>query len=139
MRSSQICQPHIVTGDALDDSIGGIEAENARLKDQVKELEEALIPMPLLANPLAIAMPKTPAAKLKGSSSLLTSSRGYMENNIKKRMELIAEAWETSQTMTSLGARAHRLLEHLQAELKGEECFYLNMVLPFGTIVNNMT
>jgi hypothetical protein len=31
------------------------------------------------------------------------------------------------------------LLEHLQAELKDEEHFYLNMVLPFGTIVNNMT
>jgi hypothetical protein len=54
-------------------------------------------------------------------------------------MELIVEAWETSQTMTSLGMRAHRLLEHLQPELKYEEHFYLNMVLPFGTIVNNMT
>ena len=54
-------------------------------------------------------------------------------------MELIAEAWETSQTMTSLGMRAHRLLEHLQPELKYEEHFYLNLVLPFGTIVNNMT
>jgi hypothetical protein len=36
MRSSQICQLHIVIGDALDYSIGGIEAENARLKDRVK-------------------------------------------------------------------------------------------------------
>jgi hypothetical protein len=102
-------------------------------------LEEALIPMPLLANPLAIAMPATPAAKLKGSSSLLTSCRGYVENNIKKRMELITEAWETSQTMTSLGTRAHNLLEHLQADLKDEEHFYLDRVLPFHTIVNNMT
>jgi hypothetical protein len=126
MRSSQICQLHIASGDALHDSIGGIEAENARLKDRVKELEEALIPMPLLANPLAIAMPATPAANLKGSSSLLASCRGYVENNIKKRMELVTEAWETSQTITSLGTRAHSLLEHLQAELKDEEHFYLN-------------
>ena len=65
MWSSQICRLQIVTKDAFDDSIGGIEAENARLKDRVKELEEALIHMPLLANPLAIAMPATLAAKLK--------------------------------------------------------------------------
>jgi hypothetical protein len=32
MRPSQICRLHIATKDALDDSIGGIEAENARLK-----------------------------------------------------------------------------------------------------------
>jgi len=41
--------------------------------------------------------------------------------------------------MTSLGTRAHRLLEHLEVELKVEEHFYLNIVLLFGTIVNNMT
>jgi len=61
MCPSQISRLHRATEDALDDSIGGIEAENARLKDRVKELDEALIPMPLLANPLAIAMPATPA------------------------------------------------------------------------------
>jgi len=95
--------------------------------------------MPLLANPLEIAMPATPATNLEGFSSLLTSCRGYMENNINKIMELITEAWERSQTITSLGTRAHSLLEHLQAELKDEEYFYLNIVLPFDTIVNNMT
>ena len=31
------------------------------------------------------------------------------------------------------------MLQHLQAELKDEENFYLKTVLPFGTIVNNMT
>jgi hypothetical protein len=95
--------------------------------------------MPLLVIPLAIAMPATPATKLKGSSSLLTSCRGYVENNIKKRMELIVEAWETSQTMASLGTRAHTLLEHLQADFKNEERFYLDTVAPFGTHVNKMT
>ena len=92
MRSSQICQIHIESEYALHDSIGGIEAENARLKDWVKELEESLIPMPLLSSPLEIAMPATPTTKLKGSSSLLALCRGYVENNIKKRMELIVEA-----------------------------------------------
>jgi hypothetical protein len=77
--------------------------------------------MSLFASPLAIAMPSTPVAKLKGSFSLLASCRGYVENNIKKRMELITEAWETSESMASLGTRAHALLKHLQADLKNEE------------------
>jgi len=124
-----------VRGDALHDSIGGIEAENARLKDRVKELEEALIPMPLLVNPLSIAMPATPTTNLKASSNFLGSRRGYVENNIRKIMELVTEAWKTSQTITSLGTRAHSLLKHLQAELKDEEHFYLSIILPFGTIV----
>jgi hypothetical protein len=93
----------------------------------------------LLANPLAIVILATSAAKLKGSSSLLALCRGYVENNIKKRMELITDAWETSQSMTSLGTRAHSFPEHLQEELKDEEHFYLNTVLPFGTIVKDMT
>jgi hypothetical protein len=58
-------------------------------------LEEALIPFPLLVSPLAITVLATPAAKLKGSSILLTSCRGYVKKNIKKIMELITEAWET--------------------------------------------
>jgi hypothetical protein len=53
MWSSQISLFHRVTGDALDDSIGGIEAENARLKDRVKEFEEAFIATPEFASPLA--------------------------------------------------------------------------------------
>jgi hypothetical protein len=105
----------------------------------ISELEEALIPMPLLAIPLAIAMAATLATKLKGSSSLLASCRGYVENNIKKIMELITEAWERSQSMASLGTRPHTLLEHLQEDLKNEERFYLNTVIPFVTHVNNMT
>jgi hypothetical protein len=137
MRLSQICQLHNTTGEALHDSIGGIEADNSILKDRVKELEEALIPMPLFVNPLAIAMPATPATNLKESSTLLASCRGYLENNIKKRMELVTKAWKTSQTITSLGTKAHSLLEHLQAELKDEEIFFLKMVIPFGTIVSN--
>jgi hypothetical protein len=38
MQPSQISQLHRETKDALDDSIGGIEAGNDRLKDRVKEL-----------------------------------------------------------------------------------------------------
>jgi hypothetical protein len=105
MQLSQIFQLHNVSGYALHDSIGGIEPENAILKDWVKELEEALIPMSLLVNHLAIVMSSTLAANLKSSSSLLASCKGYVENNIKKRMELVTEVWKTSQTITSLGTR----------------------------------
>ena len=88
MRPSQISKIHRATGDALDDSIGGLEAENTKLKEIIKELEEALMPLPILSSPLAMIGPTTPAAKLKGSSSLLTSVKGYVEKNIKKIIEL---------------------------------------------------
>jgi hypothetical protein len=80
MRPSQICQLHTATREALHDSIGGIETENARLKDRIKELEDAFIPMPLLVNPLAIAMPGTPAPNVKASSTLLASGYRGVEN-----------------------------------------------------------
>ena len=60
--------------------------ENGRLSDQIKELEEDFILTVVFANPLAKNMLATPANKLKGSSSLLTSCRGYVEKNIKKIM-----------------------------------------------------
>ena len=72
MRPSQVSRIHRVTNDALDDSIGGLEAENVKLKEQIKELEETLMPLPLLANPLEIFGPTMPTAKLKGSSTLFT-------------------------------------------------------------------
>jgi hypothetical protein len=38
----------------------------------IKELEETLIPLPVLSSPLEIIGPTTLAAKLKGSPSSLT-------------------------------------------------------------------
>jgi hypothetical protein len=89
MQSSQIYKIHRAIGDALDDSIGGLEAKNTKLKERIKELEDALMPLPILANPLSMVTPTTPANKLKGSSSLLTMVRSYVKKNIKKRMSLI--------------------------------------------------
>jgi hypothetical protein len=123
----------------LDDSIGGIEVENTKLKERIKELEETLMPLPLLVSPWEIVGPTTPTAKLKGSSSLLTSAMIYVENNIKKRMALIIEAWEILKNMTSFGSRVHSFHEYLKANLKNEEDFYLDVVVPFGVKVSNMT
>ena len=50
MRPSQISKIHRETGDALDDSIDGLEAEDANLKENIKELETALMPLPILAS-----------------------------------------------------------------------------------------
>jgi hypothetical protein len=72
MRPSKISRINKETGDALDNSIGGLKAKNIKLKEMIKELEETLKPLPLLAIPLEIVKPTTPAAKIKGSSSLLT-------------------------------------------------------------------
>jgi hypothetical protein len=139
MRPSQISIIHKATSDALDDSIGGIEAKNINLKERIKELEETLMPLPLLTSPLAIVGSATPATKIRGSSSLLTSSRCYVENNITKRMALIKEAWEISKNMISFDSRVHAFLEYLQTNLINEEGFYLDVMVPFGIKVSNIS
>jgi hypothetical protein len=92
------------------------------------------MPLLVLASPLAMIGPTTPATKLKGSTSLLTSSRGYVEKNIKKIMELITEAWEMSNNMVSFGMRAHAFHEY-RREKQGR---FLSRC-PFGFKVTNMT
>jgi hypothetical protein len=116
-----------------------LNQKKMKLKERIKELEDALMPLPLLSSTLTIVRPTTPAAKLKGSSSLLTSSMRYVERNIKKIMALITEAWEISKNIVSFGSRAHSFHEYLQADLKNEEGFYLDVVLSFGNKVSNMT
>jgi hypothetical protein len=37
----------------------------------------------------------------------------YVDNNIKKRMELITKSWEISKSMISFGSRAYAFLEYL--------------------------
>ena len=73
MWPSQISQIHRETRDALDNSIDGLETMNVRLKEQIKELEGALMPLPMLASPLAMIRPTTPMENLKGLEILLTS------------------------------------------------------------------
>jgi hypothetical protein len=61
-----------------------------------------------------------------------------VERNIKKRMALITEAWEISKNMVSFSSRVHAFHEYLQADLKNEQGFYLDIVLPFGNNFSNM-
>jgi hypothetical protein len=86
MWPSKISLFHRIVGDALNDSIGGIEEENARLKYRVKEFEEAFIAIPYFSSPLAKNVRATTVAKITISSTLLASSRSLVENNIKKIM-----------------------------------------------------
>jgi hypothetical protein len=113
MQSYQISKIHRETRDALDDSIRGLEAKNTKLKERIIELEDSLMPLPILASPLSMVKPTTPIVKLKGYSSLLTSVSSYVEINIKKRMFLIKEAWEVSKNIVSFGSRLHAFHEYL--------------------------
>ena len=81
------------------------------------------MPLPVLVIPLAMIEPTTPAKKLKGSVSLLTSTRGYVEKNINRIMELVIESWNMSKSMVSFGTRACAFHEYLQADLKNEQGF----------------
>jgi hypothetical protein len=112
MCSSQISRIHREIKDVLDDSIGGLEAENTKFKERIKELEDALMTLPLLSSPLSIVRPTTPIVKLKGSSSLLTLESIYVETNIKKKMALIIEAWEVLKSIVSFGSREHSFHEY---------------------------
>jgi hypothetical protein len=63
----------------------------------------------------------------------------YVDNNIKKIMALITKAWEISKRMIYFGSRVHAFLEYLHVDLKNEEGFYLDVVVPFGIKVTNMS
>jgi hypothetical protein len=44
-----------------------------------------------------------------------------------------------SKNMVSFGTKAHAFHEYLQVDLKNEQGFYLDAVLPFGVKVTGMT
>jgi hypothetical protein len=62
-----------------------------------------------------------------------------VEKNIKNKMSLITKAWEVSKNIVSFDSRAHVFHEYLQVDLKNEEGFCVDVVLPFGIKVSNMT
>jgi hypothetical protein len=60
---SGILKLHLTTGDALSHSITEHELENIRLKKRISELEDALSPRPLFAEPLSIMVPETSSTR----------------------------------------------------------------------------
>jgi hypothetical protein len=82
-------------------------------------------------------MPATTVAKMKVSSTLLACSRALVDNNFNKIMQLVTEAWETSQNIVSFGKRENDLLEHLEANLKNDRHFCDRVLTPFANHVVN--
>jgi hypothetical protein len=54
-------------------------------------------------------------------------------------MSLITEAWEVSKNIVSFGSREHVFHEYLQVDLKNKEVLYIDVLLPFGIKVSNIT
>jgi hypothetical protein len=137
MLSSQICQFHQGTGEILRDSIGGIETKNANMKPRLNEFEQAFLETPGFASPLEKIMHATTAMKMKVSSTLLACSRALVENNINKRMQVVTEAWETSQNVVSFRKKANDLLEQLETNLKNEQLLCDQVLAPFSKYADN--
>jgi hypothetical protein len=58
---------------------------------------------------------------------------------LKNRMPLVMEACEVSKNIVSFGLRVHAFHEYIQVDIKNEEGFYRDDVIPFGINVSNMT
>jgi hypothetical protein len=102
-----ISKIHKVIGDTLDKgiSIDDLEAENAKLKEKGQRIGRSCPNATSYScKPFGITKPGTPNMKLKGSSSLLMVVRKFVEENIKKIMSLIMEAWEVSNNIVSFGS-----------------------------------
>jgi hypothetical protein len=138
MFSSILSYIHEVRGDAMYFSIANMEGEYALLKEKIKELEETLMPPPLMASLVAMIRPENlfqetleSSARVKGISSLIISNRHIFEENIKKRMYFILELWDLEKLFASIGLRIHNTKEYLNTNLKNEEGFYIDGVVIF--------
>jgi hypothetical protein len=136
----------MVTGNSLDISIDNMEVENERLKNKVRELENALMPPPIFARPLASVQPRMNPnglpesnSKWRGTPNLLVAVRKFIEENIKKRMSLVLEAWDISNNIMTFGSKLHSFKDYLQDDYENEEGFYKDVVTTFILKVMNMT
>jgi hypothetical protein len=97
------------------------------------------MPPPIRASLLDTIQPKTSDLKLKGTSSLLVVVRKFIEENIKKRMSLILEAWDIGSNIVSFGSKLNSFKEFIQSDFKNEEGFYKYVVTTFILKFSNMT
>jgi hypothetical protein len=135
-----------VTRDALDVSIDDMEAKNVRLKERIQELYYTLMPPPILATPVATVQPGKnfeknlySSIRLKGTSSLLSSTRCYVEQNIKKIMSLILNTWDLASIFACLGSKIQNTREYLKASIENDEVFYKDGLATFIMKVSTMT
>jgi hypothetical protein len=143
---SKLSSIHKVTKDASDVSIIDMEEENFRLKEIVKELEATLMPPPILATPISMVQPgrsfqrtQKVTLRFKGGSSLLTATRHFVEENIKKRMSLILDTWDLEKSFSSLGLRIQNTKEYLNKDIANDEGFIKDGVSMFAAMVLAMT
>jgi hypothetical protein len=137
---------HKFTGDTLDVSIAHMEEENAQMKERIKQLEETLMPPPILASPVAMICPgkglqenPKPSARVKGIYNLIIATRHFVEENVKKRISFIVELWDMEKGFASLGLRIQNTIEYLNLDLKNDEGFYTDGVVMFAMKVSAMT
>jgi hypothetical protein len=104
------------------------------------------MPPPILATPVSTIQPgkssnKTPESSLriKGASSLLSATRHYVEENIKKIMSLILETWDLANNFVSLGSKIQNTREYLQVDLTNDEGFYKDALSTFVINISGMT
>jgi hypothetical protein len=142
---SKIADFHGATGDALRQSIDNMEKENSELKKRIKELEVALVPGPLFPEPLSSIQPTLElediperSTKYKGSSSLLQVVRKYVGDAIQKRIDIIQEIWELSQSIASFSSRIQNFKEYLQKDLENDEGFFKEVVNTFSAKVSSL-
>jgi len=65
--------------------------------------------------------------------------RKFMEENIKKRMPLIMDAWDVSSNIVSFGSWINAYNEFIQEDYKHGEEFYKDAFIKFAIKVSNMT
>jgi hypothetical protein len=116
------------------------------LKERIKELEETLMPPPILASPVAMIHPgkglqENPksSSRVKGISNLITATQYFVEQNIKKRMSLIMELWDMDKEFHFSWFKIQNTKEYLNSDLKNDEGFYTDGVVMFTTRVAAMT
>lgn len=103
------------------------------------------MPPPILATPVAMLQPDrtfqgAPESNLgvKGITSLITATRHFVENNIKKRMSLILDLWGLAKSFCTLRLKIQNTKEYLNADLKNDEGFFTDGVVMFVMKVSGM-
>ena len=76
--------------------------------------------------------------KYKGSSILLQFIRKYVGDSIQKRIDIIQEIWEISQSIVIFSSRIQNFKEYLKKYLENDEGFFKEAVNIFSAKVSNL-